>query len=238
MDNLILSAEELQATADIINNYAERQKEVMDKFLRNVSNLGGEWRDDETFYSLIQEIMKLKSDIYVKMDVVNVYANIFRQRAEAIEQRPKYGQSSGVSLGGSSAAVGSTNGTSTLAQRRHYSSADKIMQKSEFSTTQLHSDICQADGVGNVDGYVNTSTNQTRINDLEYPGQFLSPATGEPIYAKRIAYRGYGICTPNAQNVCGADFYYKDGTFCGSYTGTSWQSIFDLNYSDTKNFRK
>ena len=31
--------------------------------------------------------------------------------------------------------------------------------------------------------------------------------------------------------------YYKDGTFCGSYTGTSWQSIFDLNYSDTKNFR-
>ena len=36
MDNLILSAEELQATADIINNYAERQKEVMDKVLRNV----------------------------------------------------------------------------------------------------------------------------------------------------------------------------------------------------------
>lgn len=72
MDNLILSAEELQATADIINNYAERQKEVMDKFLRNVSNLGGEWRDDETFYSLIQEIMKLKSDIYVKVDKVKV----------------------------------------------------------------------------------------------------------------------------------------------------------------------
>ena len=102
MDNLILSAEELQATADIINNYAERQREVMDKFLRNVSNLGGEWRDDETFYSLIQEIMKLKSDIYVKMDVVNVYANIFRQRAKAIEQRPKFGQSGSVSLGSSS----------------------------------------------------------------------------------------------------------------------------------------
>lgn len=78
MGNLILSAEALQATADIINNYVEKQKEVMDKFLRIVSNLGGEWSDDETFYSLIQEIMKLKSDIYAKMDVVNVYANIFR----------------------------------------------------------------------------------------------------------------------------------------------------------------
>jgi len=152
MSNLVLDATTLQATADIINNYAERQKEVIDKFLRNVSNLGGEWRDDETLYSLIQEIMKLKSDIYVKMDVVNVYANIFRQRAEVIEQRPKYGQSSGVSLGGSSAAVESVNSTSTLAQRRHYSSADKIMQKSEFSEAQLHSDICQADGVGNIDG--------------------------------------------------------------------------------------
>ena len=238
MEDLVLNSETLRVTADIINNYAERQKEVMDKFLRNVSNLGGEWRDDETFYSLIQEIMKLKSDIYVKMDVVNVYANIFRQRAEAIEQRPKFGQSGSVSLGSSSSAVDSTNSASILAQRRQYSSVDKIMQKSAFSTTQLHSDICQADGVGNVAGYVNTSTNQTRINELEYPGQFLSPATGEPIYAKRIAYRGYGICTPNAQNVCGADFYYKDGTFCGSYTGTSWQSIFDLNYSDTKSFRK
>lgn len=238
MEDLVLNSETLRVTADIINNYAERQKEVMDKFLRNVSNLGGEWRDDETFYSLIQEIMKLKSDIYVKMDVVNVYANIFRQRAKAIEQRPKFGQSGSVSLGSSSSAVDSTNSASTLAQRRQYSSVDKIMQKSEFSTTQLRSDICQADGVGNVAGYVNTSTNQTRINELEYPGQFLSPATGEPIYAKRIAYRGYGICTPNAQNVCGADFYYKDGTFCGSYTGTSWQSIFDLNYSDTKSFRK
>ena len=237
MEDLDLNSETLRVTADIINNYAEKQKEVMDKFLRNVSNLGGEWSDDETFYSLIQEIMKLKSDIYAKMDVVNVYANIFRQRAEAIEQRPKYGQSSGVSLGGSSAVVGSTNSASALAQCRHYGS-DKIMQKSELSITQLHSDICNADGVGNVDGYVNMSTNQTRINDLEYPGQFLSPATGEPIYAKRIAYRGYGICTPNAQNVCGADFYYKDGKFCGSYTGTSWQNIFDLNYSDTSNFRK
>ena len=237
MEDLVLNSETLRVTADIINNYAKRQKEVMGKFLRNVSNLGGEWSDDETFYSLIQEITKLKSDIYAKMDVVNVYANIFRQRAEAIEQRPKYGQSSGVSLGGSSAVVGSTNSASALAQRRHYGS-DKIMQKSELSVTQLYSDICKADGVGNVDRYVNTSMNQTRINDLEYPGQFLSPATGEPIYAKRIAYRGYGICTPNAQNVCGADFYYKDGTFCGSYTGTSWQNIFDLNYSDTYEFRK
>ena len=113
MDNLILSAEELQATADIINNYAERQKEVMDKFLRNVSNLGGEWRDDETFYSLIQEIMKLKSDIYVKMDVVNVCANVFRQRAEAIEQRPKFGQSSNLEA---AVTAESTNNPSTLIQ--------------------------------------------------------------------------------------------------------------------------
>ena len=150
MEDLVLNSETLRVTADIINNYAKRQKEVMGKFLRNVSNLGGEWSDDETFYSLIQEITKLKSDIYAKMDVVNVYANIFRQRAEAIEQRPKYGQSSGVSLGGSSAVVGSTNSASALAQRRHYGS-DKIMQKSELSVTQLYSDICKADGVGAVE---------------------------------------------------------------------------------------
>lgn len=238
MSNLVLNSDTLQVAADIIDAYADRQKEVMEKFVRNVSNLGGGWRDDETFCSLIREILKLESDIHIKMDVVGVYANIFRQRAEAIERRPKFGQSSGVSSVGSSAMVGSTDSASTLAQRRQYSSIDKIMQKNRLSITQLHSDICQADGVGNIDGYVNTSTNQTKINDLEYSGRFLSPATGEPIYAKKIAYRGYGICTPNAQNVCGAEFYYKDGTFCGSYTGKSWQDIFDLNYSDTKSFRK
>ena len=237
MNNLLLDAATLQAVADTVYHYAERQKAVIDSFLRNVSSLGGEWRDDETFCVLVDEIMKLKSAVHVKMDVVNVYADIFRQRAEAIEQRPKYGGSNGGSFLGTSINTG-VNGAATLAQRRQYSSVDKIMQKSKFNTEQLYSDICKADGVGTVDRYLNICTDQTKIDDLEYLGKFLSPATGEPIYPKTIAYRGYGICTPNAQNVCGADFYYKDGTFCGSYTGTSWQSILDLNCSDTSKFRK
>ena len=35
----------------------------------------------------------------------------------------------------------------------------------------------------------------------------------------------------------GADFYYADGTFCGSYVGKDWRDIYQNNLCDTKNFR-
>lgn len=235
MESFVLDSETLRAVANTIDNYARRQKEIMNNFLRNVSNLGGEWQDDETFYSLIKEIMNLRADIHCKMDCASAYAIIFRDSAEAIERRPKFGQATDEPLGHIS---GSTSGNTTIsAQQREYSSS-KIMQKNEFDKAKLYSDICEADSVGRVENYVSFCVDTSKINDLEHPGTFLSPATGEPIYARRIAYRGDGICTPNALNVCGADFYYKDGTFCGSYTGTSWQDMFELNYSDTSEFRK
>lgn len=233
---LVLDAETLKIIADIIKNYAKKQKDIIDAFLKNVSNLGCEWQDDKTFNSLIHEIMKLKSDIYAKMDSVDVYANIFRDRAETIEQRPKFGQTSSSAIRSTATSV---VGNATMSvQRREINSTSKIMQKSGFDKTKLCSDICEVDGVGKVENYVSICVDSSKISNLEHPGVFLSPANGEPIYAKKIAYRGYGLCTPNAQNVCGADFYYKDGTFCGSYTGTNWQDIFELNYSDTGEFRK
>ena len=235
MDNMTLDPEVLKSVANTITIYTQRQKEIMNNFLRNVSNLGSEWQDDETFYSLIQEIMKLKSDFHAKMESVNVYATIFKNRAEEIERRPKFGQSTDVSLGHAS---NSTSGNASISTQQRAYSSSKIMQKSGFDKAKLYLDICEADGVGKVENYVSICVDSSKINSLEHPGTFLSPATGEPIYAKKIAYRGYSICTPNAQNVCGADFYYKDGTFCGSYTGTSWQNIFENNYSDTKKFRK
>ena len=111
------------------------------------------------------------------------------------------------------------------------------MVKQGISQSTLNDEMCSFDRVGNIDGYVKTSGNGRRIDDLEYVGTFLSPANGEKIYCKNIAWRCYGIGEPNAQNVCGADFYYADGTFCGSYVGKDWRDIYQNNLCDTKNFR-
>lgn len=233
MDNLILDAEVLRETADRICEYTRLQNEIMNEYVRNIGSLGNEWQDDRTFSSMIEEIMQLRAYIQIKMDGIKSYADYFRQRAEMIENRPSWGK---------------TTGVSSLSERPEYSSSSfyrkqemhriQIMDKRCFDEIALEDDIRKMDNVGNFNGYLQTSSNQSRINDLEHTGRFLSPINGKTIIAKRIAYRGLGICTPNAQNVCGADFYYEDGTFCGSYVGASWQDIFELNFADTKQFRK
>lgn len=151
-DNLVLDAETLRATADIINNYAERQKETIDRFFCNVNSLGNEWQDDETFYSLIQEIAKLKSDICVKMDAVNACANVFRQRAEVIEQRPKFEQSGSDISFFASTDVQNTKDNSTHIQQ--HKKEDTYQTSNGFSVTYLSSSSDSKNGKKYTDGVV------------------------------------------------------------------------------------
>ena len=232
--NIILDAETLRATADIISAYTLNQREVMLNYLKNIMELSNEWKDDETFSELFSAATDIHSKLVATMERVNESAKYFRAKAEQIESRPIFTGNAPSFERSSNVTTSSTNSTS---KNREYSSLS-LMSKRTLNSLTLNDEMCEFDRVGKINDYVKVSSNGRRIDDLEYVGTFLSPANGEKIYCKSIAWRCYGIGEPNAQNVCGADFYYADGTFCGSYVGKDWRDIYENNLCDTKNFRK
>lgn len=237
--NLILDAETLRTTADIISAYTLNQREVMLNYLKKIMALSNEWKDDETFSKLFSVVTEIHSKVITTMEQVNVSATYFRAKAEQIESRPIYNKTSSSSFEHSSTASMNTSTISTNSslENREYSSLS-LMSKMPLNCLALNDEMCEFDRVGRINNYVKVSSNDRRIDCLEYVGTFLSPANGEKIYCKSIAWRCYGIGEPNAQNVCGADFYYADGTFCGSYVGKDWRDIYENNLCDTKRFRK
>lgn len=232
--NIILDAETLRATADIISAYTLNQREVMLNYLKNIMELSNEWKDDETFSELFSAATDIHSKLVATMERVNESAKYFRAKAEQIESRPIFTGNAPSFERSSNVTTSSTNSTS---KNREYSSLS-LMSKRTLNSLTLNDEMCEFDRVGKINDYVKVSSNGRRIDDLEYVGTFLSPANGEKIYCKSIAWRCYGIGEPNAQNVFGADFYYADGTFCGSYVGKDWRDIYENNLCDTKNFRK
>ena len=225
MENLTLNAEVLRVTADIISAYTRMQREVVLDYLKKVMALSNEWKDDETFSKLFASVAEIHSQVIATMDQVNASATYFLARADQIESRPTFDGTS-PSYSGTSPGASVSTAKSSAPKSREYSSLS-LMSKSPLNSLTLNDELCEFDGVGKMDGYVKASSNGRRIGDLEYVGTFLSPATGEKIYCKSIAWRSYGISEPNAKNVCGADFYYADGTFCGSYVGKDWQDIYN-----------
>ena len=235
MGNLTLDAETLRTTADIISVYTLNQREVMLNYLKKIKALSNEWKDDETFTELFMVVTEIYSKVIATMEQVNASATYFRAKAEQIEGRPIFNENI-PSFEHSSTTVTASSTVSTP-KNREYSSLS-LMSKTSLNRLTLNDEMCEFDRVGKINDYVKISSNGRRIDDLEYVGTFLSPANGEKIYCKSIAWRCYGIGESNAQNVCGADFYYADGTFCGSYVGKDWRDIYENNLCDTKNFRK
>lgn len=90
MDVLDLDPVVLESTATIVEGYCNRQKSIMDDYLRNTSSLSSEWTDDQTLGPLLEEIKRMKSSVTSIMDEIRAtYPKYFRDKAEQIRNRPK-----------------------------------------------------------------------------------------------------------------------------------------------------
>lgn len=91
MDDLVLDAESLFNIADIIDGYCAKQREVVNVYHAQIMALESEWRDDETFGTMMQELNALRTQAIAILDeVYEVYPKYFRQRAQRILERPIY----------------------------------------------------------------------------------------------------------------------------------------------------
>lgn len=91
MDDLILDADSLFNIADIIYGYCAKQREVVNVYHAQIMALESEWRDDETFGTMVQELNSLKTQAIAILDeVYEIYPKYFRKRAQQILERPIY----------------------------------------------------------------------------------------------------------------------------------------------------
>ncbi len=91
MDVLDLNPEVLEAIASIVEGYCNRQKSIMSDYMSKTSFLSGEWTDDQTLGPLLEEINQMKSAVEGVMDeILSIYPNYFRGKAEQIRNRPKF----------------------------------------------------------------------------------------------------------------------------------------------------
>ena len=92
MDEMTLDPNVLDAPADIIVIYCNKQKLIMDEYMRKMQSLSYEWQDDETIGKLLQEIRMLSNSVDKVMDIMSIkYPEYFKKQSEIIRQRPKYG---------------------------------------------------------------------------------------------------------------------------------------------------
>lgn len=91
MDDLVLDADTLFGIADVIDGYCAKQREVVNVYYAQIMALESEWRDDETFGSLIEELNSLKTQALALIEeVYENYPKYFRNRAQQILERPIY----------------------------------------------------------------------------------------------------------------------------------------------------
>ena len=91
MDELSLSPEVLDATADIIEGYCYKQIAVMDNYLNSVSAMRSEWTDDRSIGPMLEEIRRMKSEVEQLMDEIRSrYPSYFRAKADIIRNRPTF----------------------------------------------------------------------------------------------------------------------------------------------------
>ena len=89
MDNLTLDAESLFAIADVIDGYCAKQRETINVYYAQIMALESEWRDDETFGGIAEEIRTLKNKAVAILDeIYNTYPKYFRKKAQHILERP------------------------------------------------------------------------------------------------------------------------------------------------------
>lgn len=91
MSAMDLDPNVLDMTATIIENYCKKQQEIMDSYLSDISGLTGEWDDDKTMGTMLEEIRQMQTAVEGVMDEIRrTYPGFFRQKAEQIRQRPKF----------------------------------------------------------------------------------------------------------------------------------------------------
>ena len=91
MDDLVLDAESLLNIADIIDGYCAKQREVVNVYHAQIMALESEWRDDETFGTMVEELNALRTQALEILDeVYETYPKYFRDRAQQIMERPIY----------------------------------------------------------------------------------------------------------------------------------------------------
>lgn len=89
MDNLTLDAESLLAIADIIEGYCVAQCEIVSIYYTQIMTLESDWRDDETFGRIAEEINTIKNNIIEASEAIrSTYPEYFRKKAEYILERP------------------------------------------------------------------------------------------------------------------------------------------------------
>lgn len=99
MDNLLLDAETLFSTADIVDNYCARQRETINVYYAQIMTLEAEWEDDETFGGIVEEIIRLRSQTLAIIEQVRTtYPKYFRERAQQIIARPKFDEAGVTSI--------------------------------------------------------------------------------------------------------------------------------------------
>ena len=101
MDDLVLDAESLFNIADVIDGYCAKQREVVNVYYAQIMALESEWRDDETFGSMVEELTSLRNKAIAAIEeVYEVYPKYFRNRAQQILDRPVYHPESTTVIGG------------------------------------------------------------------------------------------------------------------------------------------
>lgn len=120
MEQLTLNSQILRSAAQIIRGYCYKQQETLDMYLSNVQALSDQWQDDETFSQMYMNIALMVSQCkdYFN-EIVNTYPALFEQKAELIDNRPKY---PGTDTGHT---TGNNNGQKIIVDNVDYSFAIK-----------------------------------------------------------------------------------------------------------------
>ncbi len=89
MDNLTLDADSLFTIADVIEGYCAKQSETINVYYAQIMALEPEWRDDETFGEVAEEIRTLKNKVLsILKEIHSTYPQYFRSKAQQILERP------------------------------------------------------------------------------------------------------------------------------------------------------
>ena len=91
MDDELLSFDDkvLDDTANSIERYSMVQSAVMQNYFTSISTLAGDWTDDHTFGTVLEEISTLNNSLQgILESICQEYPRYFRAKAEDIRNRP------------------------------------------------------------------------------------------------------------------------------------------------------
>ncbi|MDE6435205.1 MAG: hypothetical protein K2L07_13355 [Lachnospiraceae bacterium] len=172
MEELVLDAETLFNIADIIDGYCAKQREVVNVYHAQIMALESEWRDDETFGTMVEELNALKMQALVILDeVYETYPKYFRKRAQKILERPIY-RGKGTTVYVPTAPVGGSTGTTGY--RRWYGANVGYSSTAGVSSGGKSATSRSAKSVGNQDISFGLTGEGESTGSVDSKGGFLN----------------------------------------------------------------